>query len=129
MLATPLAGLLYAAATGTLAQHGPLRWRPGAAVGVVLASAGYPESSRSGDVISGGALPGVIHAGTATDAQGRLVTAGGRVLCVTGTGDSLADARDAAYRLVSEVSFAGRQFRTDIAARAAVGDVTLPTAG
>ncbi len=126
LLETPLAGLLYAAATGALAQHPPLVWRPGAAVGVVLASAGYPESSRSGDVITGGDLPGVIHAGTAEDVDGRLVTAGGRVLCCTATGDSLDDARAHVYDLVSQVRFAGAQYRTDIAALAAAGEVAVP---
>jgi phosphoribosylamine---glycine ligase len=126
-LESPLGGLLNAAATGTLAAHPPLRWRPGAAVGVVLASAGYPESSRSGDAISGGFLPGVIHAGTA-EVGGELVTAGGRVLCATATGDDLAQARDNVYALVSRIDFAGAQYRRDIAAKAIAGEVVVPTA-
>jgi phosphoribosylamine--glycine ligase len=125
-LVTPLGGLLYAAATGTLAGHPPLEWLPGAAVGVVLASAGYPESSRSGDVITGGELPGVIHAGTQLDGAGRLVTGGGRVLCCTATGDSLAQARAAAYDLVARVSFDGVRYRRDIAAKAVAGEVVVP---
>ncbi len=124
-LVTPLAGLLYAAATGTLAQHPALEWRDGASVGVVMASAGYPEGSHSGDVITGGFLPGVIHAGTATD-DGQLVTSGGRVLCATATGDTLAEARENAYALVAQVDFDGARYRTDIAAKAVAGLVTVP---
>src|SRR5918997_5717331 len=63
LLETPLAGLLHAAATGTLASHPPLRWHPGAAVTVVLASQGYPTSSRAGDVVTGAERAGIIHAG------------------------------------------------------------------
>ena len=125
-LVTPLGGLLYAAATGTLAEHPPLKWLPGAAVGVVLASAGYPETSHSGDVITGGELPVVIHAGTRLDDAGQLLTAGGRVLCCTATGDSLAAAREAAYDLVAQVSFDGAQYRRDIAAKAVAGEVAVP---
>ena len=61
----------------------------------------------------------VFHAGTARDADGRLVTAGGRVLAVTGQGRTLSEARERAYRGVAEIQFEGMQFRTDIAARAA----------
>jgi phosphoribosylamine--glycine ligase len=126
-LDTPLAGVLYAAATGALAGHPPLRWRDGATVGVVLASAGYPESARSGDVITGGDGPGVVHAGTAVGPAGQLVTSGGRVLCVTADGADLAAARQAAYARVRAVSFPGARYRTDIAALAAAGQVTVPT--
>ncbi len=121
LLESPLSPLLHAAATGTLADAGPLRWREGAAVGVVMASAGYPEWSSSGDVISGvdaaEALDGVhvIQAGTARDGVD-LVTAGGRVLAVVGTGADVAAARAAAYAGVDRVSFDGAQRRTDIAA-------------
>jgi phosphoribosylamine--glycine ligase len=61
----------------------------------------------------------VFHAGTARDADGQLVTAGGRVLAVTGQGRTLSEARERAYRGVAEINFEGMQFRTDIAARAA----------
>ena len=121
LLESPLSPLLHAAATGTLADAGPLRWREGAAVGVVMASAGYPEWSSSGDVISGvdaaEALDGVhvIQAGTARDGVD-LVTAGGRVLAVVGTGADVAAARAAAYAGADRVSFDGAQRRTDIAA-------------
>ena len=84
LLETPLAGLLHAAATGTLADHPPLRWRDGAAVTVVVASAGYPEAPRTGDPVTGADGEGVLHAGTALAADGSVVSAGGRVLAVDG---------------------------------------------
>jgi phosphoribosylamine--glycine ligase len=93
------------------------------AVTVVLASAGYPASSSKGDVITGvdeaAALQGVeiTHAGTARQ-DGELVTAGGRVLNVTGLGPTAADARRRAYDAAQLIGFEGRQLRTDIAARA-----------
>jgi len=99
-----------------------LQWAAQTAVTVVLASAGYPESSRHGDVISGldSVGPGVFvtHAGTARAADGNLVTAGGRVLSVTALGDDPAGARAAAYAAAEMIDFAGRQLRHDIAARA-----------
>jgi phosphoribosylamine--glycine ligase len=127
LLETPLAGLLHAAATGTLAEHPPLRWRPGAAVTVVLASQGYPTSSRSGDVISGAERAGIIHAGTARRASdGALVSAGGRVVCGTATGPDLASAREAAYELIDEVLLEGSHRRSDIALAALEGRIHLP---
>jgi phosphoribosylamine--glycine ligase len=122
LLESPLAPLLHGAATGTLADVPPPAWRPGAAVAVVLASRGYPESSSSGDVITGTdaaeALDGVhvIHAGTALAEDGALVTAGGRVLAVVATGPDVAGARAAAYEGVAAITFPGSQHRTDIAA-------------
>jgi len=124
VLRTPLSALLNGAATGTLAEVGLAQWEPLAAVTVVLAADGYPESPRKGDPIAGldraNAIDGVdvIHAGTAL-VDGELVTAGGRVLSVTATGADLAEARDRAYAGVAEISFAGAHARTDIA-RAAV---------
>jgi phosphoribosylamine--glycine ligase len=118
---SPLSALLMGAATGTLADVPPPAWRPGAAVGVVMASRGYPESSSSGDVITGldqaEALDDVhvIQAGTALSG-GDLVTAGGRVLAVVGVGDDVAAARAAAYDGVALISFDGAQHRADIAA-------------
>ncbi|WP_433611851.1 phosphoribosylamine--glycine ligase [Dactylosporangium sp. CA-139114] len=126
-LETPLAGVLHAAAVGRLAEDPPLAWRPGAAVCVVMASAGYPESARKGDVITGAdGVPGVLHSGTARRADGALVTAGGRVLACTALGETLADAREAAYAIVRGISFDGAQFRTDIALAAAEGRIALP---
>jgi len=124
LLDSPLAPLLKAAADGTLHEVDPPRWKQGAAVAVVMASAGYPESSSRGDVIVGTETLSkeddvdVIHAGTAL-LDGSLVTAGGRVLAVTAVGRDLADARAKAYEGISSVSFDGAQWRTDIAAAAA----------
>jgi phosphoribosylamine--glycine ligase len=122
LLDSPLAPLLIGAATGTLASVPVPVWKPGAAVSVVMASKGYPESSSRGDVIVGTETldnepdVDVIHAGTSRDPSGRLVTDGGRVLAVTAVGKSVADARAKAYEGVSSISFAGAQWRHDIAA-------------
>ncbi|MGN6781123.1 MAG: phosphoribosylamine--glycine ligase [Marmoricola sp.] len=120
LLESPLGVLLRAAAEGRLADVETPRFRPGAAVAVVLASADYPASSRSGDEITGiadaeaeGCL--VVQAGTARD-DGRLVTAGGRVLAVVAVGEDVGAARDLAYRGVARVRFPGMQCRSDIAA-------------
>jgi phosphoribosylamine--glycine ligase len=114
-----LEALVASTRTGGLAGH-ELEWSPQWAVSVVLASAGYPESSSSGDLISGlEALPGdveVTHAGTARR-DGELVTAGGRVLNVTGLGADAQAARDAAYAAADMIEFPGRQLRRDIAER------------
>jgi phosphoribosylamine--glycine ligase len=126
LLETPLGGLLHAAATGTLAAHPPLVWRDGAAVTVVVAGENYPGTPRTGDVIEGGEQPGVIHAGTARRADGALVSAGGRVLSATATGPDLAAARAAAYALVDGITLDGSQHRTDIALRAAQGQIVVP---
>ena len=120
LLDSPLGVLLKAAADGRLREVDPPRWKPGAAVAVVMASAGYPESSHSGDVIVGtetlAAEPDVdaIHAGTSL-VDGRLVTAGGRVLAVTAVGTDVADARARAYEGVATIAFDGAQWRRDIA--------------
>jgi phosphoribosylamine---glycine ligase len=126
LLETPLAGLLNAAATGTLAAHPPLRWRDGAAVTVVVAAANYPGTPRAGDVITGAERPGVIHSGTARRSDGALVSNGGRVLCATAAGADLAAARAAAYSLVSGIDLDGAHYRTDIALAAAEGRATAP---
>ncbi|MET1132521.1 MAG: phosphoribosylamine--glycine ligase [Aeromicrobium sp.] len=125
LLDSPLAPLLKAAADGNLHEIDPPRWKDGAAVAVVMASAGYPESSSKGDVIVGTETLAkeddvdVIHAGTA-NLDGALVTAGGRVLAVTAVGRDVADARAKAYEGISSISFAGAQWRTDIARAAGV---------
>jgi len=99
------------------------------AVTVVLASRGYPATSSSGDVITGtdealasNPLVTVFYAGTARNAAGELVTAGGRVLAVTALGDTLGSARAAAYTGAQEIAFDGQQQRSDIAAAAAEAD-------
>ena len=124
-LATGLAGPLHAAATGTLAGSPPLRWAPGAAVTVVLAAAGYPGRPARGDVIEGiedaERLPHayVLHAGTAVDGAGQIVSAGGRVLDLVGTGPDVAAARAAAYQAADLIRMNGGWYRSDIAADAA----------
>ena len=128
-LATPLGGLLYAAAVGKLDEVAPLRWRPEHAVTVVVASKGYPASPRSGDVIEGMPDVGddayVLHAGTAVETDGTLVSAGGRVLSVTATGADLAQARDRAYRAAKRIKLKGSTYRTDIALAAQHGEITV----
>ncbi len=120
LLETPLAGLLHAAATGTLADHPPLRWRDGAAVTVVMAAERYPDAPVTGDLVQVGALPPgvvVLHGGTRLTAEG-AVSAGGRMLSVTATGATLDAARESAYAGVAAVAVRGAHWRTDIAASA-----------
>ncbi|MFF8431537.1 MULTISPECIES: phosphoribosylamine--glycine ligase [unclassified Streptomyces] len=125
-LKTPLAGVLLAAANGTLDNLPPLRWSEDAAVTVVIASHNYPGTPRTGDPITGldevaaedAPHAYVLHAGTKRDGDA-VVSAGGRVLSVTATGEDLAEARDRAYRAVARVRLDGSQHRTDIAAKAA----------
>ena len=128
-LVTPLGGLLLAAAVGKLDELGPLRWRPEHAVTVVVASKGYPESPRTGDVIEGLGKIGddayVLHAGTAVGKDGFLVSAGGRVLSVVATGADLAQARDRAYRAVDRIRLKGSHHRTDIALAAQRGEILV----
>ncbi|MCB0873967.1 MAG: phosphoribosylamine--glycine ligase [Thermoleophilia bacterium] len=111
--------LMEAIATGTLEDR-PVRTSDDACVAVVLAAHGYPGTPRGGDVISGlgaAAATGadVFHAGTATDAEGRIVTAGGRVLAVARRGATVAAARAAAYDSASHISWEGMIMRRDIA--------------
>ncbi len=121
-LETPLAGLLHACATGTLASAPAPRHRDGAAVTVVVAAENYPGDPVKGDPIEGLEPSAkdayVIHAGTALDEAGRVVSAGGRVLSVVGTGPDVPSARAAAYEQVSRIRLRGSHHRTDIAARA-----------
>jgi phosphoribosylamine---glycine ligase len=125
LLRTPLAGLLHATATGSLADHPPLEWVSGAAVTVVIAADGYPDRPRLGDAITGADLPGVLHAGTRRREDGAVVSAGGRVLSVVGTGQDLAAARADAYAKVARVHLPGSRHRTDIATRAAAGAIPV----
>ncbi len=116
-----LALLRAACETGGL-RGATVQWSAEPAVTVVLASAGYPESSSSGDVISGleRVADGVhvTHAGTARNDEGQIVTAGGRVLSVTALGPDIAACRQSAYAAADMIEFDGRQLRRDIALRA-----------
>ena len=120
-LASPLRPLLLAAATGGLDLVPPPRWSDDAAVVVVIAASGYPESPALGDAIAGlaeaAAEPGahVLHAGTRREGDD-VVSAGGRVLSVVGTGADVEQARAAAYRGVRHIALRGAHHRTDIAA-------------
>jgi phosphoribosylamine--glycine ligase len=120
-LKTDLADLVEAAIDGEL-ERMQAEWDRRVALGVVLAAQGYPDAPRRGDPISG--LPEaaeedvhVFHAGTA-ERDGAVVTAGGRVLCVTALGDNVRSAQKRAYEVVDAISFAGRQYRRDIGHRA-----------
>ena len=119
-LKSDLFGLIQSAVDGRL-DRATAEWDRRPALGVVLAAAGYPDSPKKGDTISG--LPGtgddfrVFHAGTALHG-GTLVTNGGRVLCVTTLGDSIGMARKRAYEIVDGIRFEGMQYRRDIGHRA-----------
>jgi phosphoribosylamine--glycine ligase len=126
LLRTPLARLLHASATGALAEAPELEWAPGSAVTVVLAAEGYPGTPRLGDVIVGAEAEGVLHAGTRGREDGAVISAGGRVLSVVGTGPDLVAARDDAYRRVAGVRLPGGHYRTDIAQRAIDNQITVP---
>ena len=121
LLTSPLGGLLKAAADGDLAAVPAPTFGVGASVTVVMASAGYPASSSTGDVIVGTETldkerdVDVIHAGTSRLPEA-LVTAGGRVLAVRAIGADVADARAKAYEGIAAISFPGAQWRRDIAA-------------
>lgn len=115
LLQSPLAEVLNAVATGKLAELPPLEWEDGFALTAVLAAEGYPESPRKGGEIHGADDAAVLHAGTAYDADGKLVAAGGRVLNVIGTGASLSDARRNAYNVLDKITLPGSHYRSDIA--------------
>ncbi|EFG77669.1 phosphoribosylamine--glycine ligase [Mycobacterium parascrofulaceum ATCC BAA-614] len=125
LLESPLGQLLYAAGTGKLAELGELRWREGAAVTVVLAAENYPGRPRVGDVVTGAEAEGVLHAGTARRDDGEVVSSGGRVLSVVGTGADLAAARAQAYELMRSIRLPGSHFRGDIALLAAEGRISV----
>ena len=120
-LASDLGDLLWAAATGSVSDV-DVAWHDDAFVTVVLASGGYPESYPRGLEITGTAAAAasdgvtLFHAGTSTDADGTLRTAGGRVLAVTGRGADLGAARSAAYAAADQIRFDGLHRRTDIGA-------------
>jgi phosphoribosylamine--glycine ligase len=122
-LQTPLASLLYKAATDDL-DDVALQWRDDSAVTVVLAAPGYPANTIAGGEIS--ALPTVadtqiFHAGTKS-ADGKLLANGGRVLTVTGIGSDLTEARNQAYRAISQIKLTDSFYRTDIALNASVAE-------
>ncbi len=121
-LRSDLLGALEATLRPGGLRDAPLAWSEGSAVTVVMASRGYPESHSAGDAIAGlgeGSDAEVTHAGTARR-DGAIVTAGGRVLNVTGLGPTVGQARERAYRAVEQISFDGAQYRRDIAARVGV---------
>ena len=134
-LATPLGGVLLAAATGRLDEAPRLRWSEDYAVAVVVAAENYPGTPRTGDRVSGaddvvGAPEAyVLHAGTARDEGGELVSAGGRVLSVVATGPTLADARRRVYAAVDGIGLRGSHHRSDIALRAERGEVVPSVVG
>ncbi len=137
LMAGDLLPLLLGAARGDLSAvvaSGGVAWRPGAAVSVVMAARGYPASVQAGQVISGLDAPfgpdvKVFHAGTALR-DGRLVTAGGRVLAVTARGDDLAGAIGRAYDAVGRIAWEGVRYRRDIGRKGlvAAGQPWRPTA-
>ncbi len=131
-LRTPLGGLLHAAATGRLEEEAALRWSSDHAVTVVVASADYPATPRTGDPVDGLEEVAddpdayVLHAGTRLDDDGVVVSSGGRVLSVTALGASLAEARKRAYAAVDRIHLEGSHHRRDIALLAEQGRVTVP---
>ncbi|MGE6606304.1 phosphoribosylamine--glycine ligase [Halomonas sp. NPDC076908] len=121
-LTSDLAELCLAGAEGKLAGR-TCEWDARAAVGVVMAAGGYPGSYGKGDVIHGVAEAEqtgckVFHAGTAQNAQGEIITAGGRVLCVTALGNSVSEAQQKAYQGVNAIRWDDAEYRRDIAYRA-----------
>ncbi len=132
-LESPLSALLHASATGTLAALPALQWRAGAAVTVVLAANGYPTKPVTGDPIEG--IPEaelvpdvhVLHAGTASDEEGQLISAGGRVLSVVAQADDLAGAAGRAYEAIGKIDLVGSHYRSDIAETAIRGMIQVPT--
>ena len=132
LLESPLGEVLYAASTGTLDSVGDLVWNPGSAVIVVLAADGYPDTPARGGVIVGKRLitsldnVHVVHAGTGLSAESELVADGGRVLGVVARAATLADARRDVYAAIDDIHFPSGFFRTDIAERAASGQIGTP---
>jgi phosphoribosylamine---glycine ligase len=120
MLNADLLTLCDATARGALSEHPGLEWFPGACVGVVLASGGYPGPYTTGHVIEGlTAFPadGVVFQAGTTQRGHDTVTAGGRVLTAVGRGDDMASAREVAYATAREITFPNVYYRTDIALR------------
>ena len=120
-LNSDLVDLLEAAIDGKL-NSTIAEWNPQTAVGVVLAAENYPDTPKKGDIITGldeaDRIGKVFHAGTALNENGKVVTNGGRVVCVVGLGDNVAAAKTKAYQAVQKISFDGMQYRKDIADKA-----------
>lgn len=133
MLETPLGRLMLDTARGALSEDRELMWRPGASVTVVLAARNYPDAPRKGDPITGvdaadeGEHTHVIHAGTALNDSGELVSAGGRVLAVVSRGADLTEARERGYRGMEKITLPGAHYRSDIALAAAEGRIVVPS--
>ena len=121
LLDSSLLELIACAATGSIRDCAPPRWKPSVCVATVVAAAGYPDKPRVGDVVRLPAPEGeveVFQAGTAIDpTTGAVVTAGGRVVAVTAVGTTLAEARDRSLAYAERISFEGKQLRRDIGAR------------
>jgi phosphoribosylamine--glycine ligase len=125
LLISYLIDILYITAQGKLAELGEIKWKPGASVGVVLASAGYPGPYSKGRRVEGlenfdnSAEVLLFHAGTSFDPEGQVVTAGGRVFNLIALGENIANARQQVYNILDSgsIGFEGIQFRRDIAAR------------
>ncbi|AZI59081.1 phosphoribosylamine--glycine ligase [Nakamurella antarctica] len=125
LLASPLAAVLKAAADGDLSEYRALKWKAGSAVTVVIAAENYPQAPTLGDAVYGANHPDVLHAGTADTGEGTIISTGGRVLSVLGTGEDLRAAREAAYKVVKQITMRGSQHRTDIGEAAIQGRVIL----
>jgi phosphoribosylamine---glycine ligase len=126
LLRSSLASLLLATATGELASAAAPTWADGYAVTVVVAAEGYPAMVRTGEVITGADGDGVLHAGTRRRDDGAVVSAGGRVLSIVGTGPTLEAARTDAYTRLEGVHLPGGHFRRDIARAAVADEVSVP---
>jgi phosphoribosylamine--glycine ligase len=129
-LNSSLSELLLAAANGSLSSLPELEWKSESAVTVVMAAEGYPESPKTGATISGIAEAEkvgltVFHAGTKSNESGEILVNGGRVLSVTATGSDLSDARRQIYAGIERIEFDGEHHRSDIAEKAALGQIDL----
>lgn len=117
-IASDLLPVLEAVAAGKLAEAPALEIDPRPSVTVMAVAGGYPESYRKGDAITGNLKPAnstVFHAGTARDAEGRVITNGGRVLTVTSLAPTIAEAAATSFAALAEIEFDGKYFRRDIA--------------